>query len=34
MELLNRAAEGGSDWAAKVVTVLEGYEIFRSEVGV
>ena len=30
MELLGKAGTAGLDWAATVVSVLEGYEIFRS----
>lgn len=31
MEILRCAGRGGSDWAAAVVSVLEGYEIFKHE---
>lgn len=30
MEILQCAKKGGSDFASQVVSVLEGYEIFRS----
>lgn len=30
MELLGKAGQAGLDWAATVVSVLEGYEIFRQ----
>lgn len=33
MEILRCAGRGGSDWAATVVSVLDGYEIFRSAGG-
>lgn len=30
LEILRYAGRGGSDWAAQVVSVLEGYEIYRE----
>ena len=33
LELLRRAGEGGHDWAKLVVSILEGYEIYRSGEG-